>query len=72
MIKDQRLIEKLARQLDDMLTSIKRTDPRMLDTEELFPYKEDPILQKPPPQRIIHYKGNQGNRCSVGKQIILY
>lgn len=31
VIKDQKLIEKLARQLDDMLTAIKRTDPRLPD-----------------------------------------
>lgn len=33
------------KELDQTLNEVKRTDPRNLDTEELFPYRADKTLQ---------------------------
>jgi hypothetical protein len=58
-IRDKRYMEKLLRELDQTLTEVKRTDPRNLDTEELFPYSKDRTLQQPHHHlRIAQYKGH--------------
>lgn len=47
MVRDQRYIEKLMSELDQAICDVKKTDPRNLDTEDIFPYKGDPTLKQP-------------------------
>ena len=65
-VRDKRHIDKLIREMDSMIQQVKKNDPRNLDTEELFPYREDPALRQPRQQIRIHkYQGYQVQRHSV-------
>lgn len=58
--------------MDTILSEIKKTDPRQLDSEDLFPYKMDPTLREPKQIRFTKYKGYGVNRPSFSGNLIDY
>ena len=69
-IRDKKYMEKLICEMDLMINEVKKTDPRQLDGEDLFPYRMDPTLLQPKKQiRFNRYKGFEEDKDSLLKNI---